>query len=70
MLTWYHHLYPPPPPADGPAAPRIFTQKIARTKPLLANENTASWHEYVKSGTKKKRKRRARDEANGLNGTG
>ena len=70
MPTWYHHLNPPLPPADGPAAPRIFTQKIARTKPLLANENTASWQEYVKSGAKKKRKRRARDEANVLNGTG
>ena len=41
------------------------TQKIARTKPLLANEATANWQAYVKGNAKKKQKKRER-EAGGL----
>jgi hypothetical protein len=40
-------------------------QKIARTKPLLANEATANWQAYVKGNAKKKQKKRER-EAGGL----
>jgi hypothetical protein len=40
-------------------------QKVARTKPLLANEATASWQAYVKGDAKKKEKIRKRERDKG-----
>ena len=43
------------------AVARAKRQKLARSKPLLANEATASWQQYVKKGAKKREKNRERE---------
>ena len=43
------------------AVARAKRQKLARSKPLLANEATASWQQYVKRGAKKREKNRERE---------